>query len=516
MTVDDSVSVKWVWFFIPLPEPLGLPEKFVWREYRNVAAEELNAIEDVDPSIAPDPFSPRLKASVLLWDRPDAISLEERLGPLFDTAQDAFPGIVPNASPDTPDLRGHLMIAEVAVPLLGPTEELTEAFDTSLEAIRHLQQLYEFVTNQPLTPAFIGQMPPFVPYVISSIDLETGRPDVGGATLSMFMLNLTSISRVTREPALEGDRLEKFTGMAEDAERVPYWPYVKTRHRAYSLIENQGDLSLGVAMADTAAQLLLDTTLKHLCWEESMLPKDCAAIFQTSALASRIKRFYSGRLGGGWDLTGSGAVGRYNDVLREVRHRVVHAGYEPTVQEARSAYEALLGLDTFVADRLAATQRTYPRTARAFLGVEGFEIRLGHVPRHLRHLMNGPEPDWYDTFDKWRFRVDAILNPELHQRGGLETTEVLVLVEDGAWKSVVYDSATRCVTDYDLDVKEAVQMVIQDMIDTQESRGDDIDKQLVLRVVGAPESDRMSDDWAPSHQVLHAEHLYHHDPPWLR
>jgi len=48
----------------------------------------------------------------------------------------------------------------------------------------------------------------------------------------------------------------------------------------------------------------------------------------------------------------------------ELRNRAVHAGYDPTLEECRASYDALMGLEQFVCNRLAsnAILTKYPRT----------------------------------------------------------------------------------------------------------------------------------------------------------
>ena len=49
-----------------------------------------------------------------------------------------------------------------------------------------------------------------------------------------------------------------------------------------------------------------DTTLAAMLWEEGLAPADAAERWGTSSVTRRIKRLYANRLGGNWDLEGTG------------------------------------------------------------------------------------------------------------------------------------------------------------------------------------------------------------------
>ena len=51
-----------------------------------------------------------------------------------------------------------------------------------------------------------------------------------------------------------------------------------------------------------------DTTLAAMLWEEGLAPADAAEHWGTSSVSRRIKRLYANRLGGNWDLEGTGPV----------------------------------------------------------------------------------------------------------------------------------------------------------------------------------------------------------------
>jgi hypothetical protein len=120
-----------------------------------------------------------------------------------------------------------------------------------------------------------------------------------------------------------------------------------------------------IALA-TGAEVLLDSMLLHIAWEERLTPREAAALFDRSEGHSRrVATFFPQRLGGDWDPNGRGVVGTYFQRLVYLRHRVVHAGHEPTEDELSAAWDALFALEHFLGDRLSTSGvlNRYTRTA---------------------------------------------------------------------------------------------------------------------------------------------------------
>lgn len=73
-----------------------------------------------------------------------------------------------------------------------------------------------------------------------------------------------------------------------------------------------------------------DTTLAAMLWEEGLAPADAAEHWGTSSVTRRIKRLYANRLGGNWDLEGTGPVANWRRQIAEVRNSAIHTGREVT------------------------------------------------------------------------------------------------------------------------------------------------------------------------------------------
>ncbi|MEU0524590.1 hypothetical protein [Streptomyces niveus] len=183
---------------------------------------------------------------------------------------------------------------------------------------------------------------------------------------------------------------------------------------AYDYLHRSGDYTNAVIHAALSSEILLDSTLGLLLWEEQLAAPDfsaAAGIFDDSrgGLATRVKRDYCSRLGGTWDPGVRGPVKQWKDDLARLRGRAVHRGYRPSRDETVAALGASDGLLEFIKFRLAQNARNYPRTALMILGEPGLR-RLGG----WKSVRNGFETtgddvlSWFADYSRWRAAVDAL------------------------------------------------------------------------------------------------------------
>ena len=97
-----------------------------------------------------------------------------------------------------------------------------------------------------------------------------------------------------------------------------------------------------------------DTTLAAMLWEEGLAPADAAEYWRTSSVTRRIKRLYANRLGGNWDLEGTGPVANWRRQIADVRNSAIQTGREVTSAEVNAAGVAAGALTTFMAQRILA------------------------------------------------------------------------------------------------------------------------------------------------------------------
>jgi hypothetical protein len=125
-----------------------------------------------------------------------------------------------------------------------------------------------------------------------------------------------------------------------------------------------------------------------------------------------VKTDYHVRLGGQWAQTGSGPVATWFAKTAYLRHRVVRAGYRPSLRESAESLEATAGLEKFVADKLSTPSmlRAYPATALALVGEGGLRRRNrsdAEIAALLSHARN-----WMADFVLWNAKVITLRNEQ--------------------------------------------------------------------------------------------------------
>jgi hypothetical protein len=83
-----------------------------------------------------------------------------------------------------------------------------------------------------------------------------------------------------------------------------------------------------------------DTTLAAMLWEEGLAPADAAERWGTSSVTRRIKRLYANRLGGNWDLEGTGPVANWRRQIAEVRNSAISHWPRATTELGGSGFSA--------------------------------------------------------------------------------------------------------------------------------------------------------------------------------
>jgi len=109
-----------------------------------------------------------------------------------------------------------------------------------------------------------------------------------------------------------------------------------------------------------------DTTLAAMLWEEGLAPADAAEHWGTSSVTRRIKRLYANRLGGNWDLEGTGPVANWRRQIAEVRNSAIDTGREVTSAEVNAAGVAAGALSTFMGSEYWPTGESTRRRCRSF------------------------------------------------------------------------------------------------------------------------------------------------------
>ena len=185
--------------------------------------------------------------------------------------------------------------------------------------------------------------------------------------------------------------------------------YLDMLREAEVALRTLGDTKACVVFSAAACEILLDDTLRHLFWEEGLRPEDAAPHFdQFLGWESHKGQLYSSRLGGNWQLDRKGPLASGSQSVAAIRNRVVHAGYEPSRDEAkRSPGEHVfsghfLGRSAFRCER--GDIRARPLCYRAMM-VSRDE---GGGQERSTNSANPNEPNWSETFARYRDAVQRL------------------------------------------------------------------------------------------------------------
>lgn len=500
------------YFFVPLPEPLGLPDKTVLP----IREDALAAWWDDD---GPPPPPVHTAGSLLFRHATRPSPETDEVGVLIEMAIAAVPGSgSPGADHETaPGVAEQpaveMTVVEMAIGFDMPDgveadddafrDVLSDAFDRGLQHVRDVQRAYYAARRRPIRLVSREALPFAVPCAVRRVYDDDGTPLPFRAALSMFLLHMNV---KFRDRDLDPDEQRAFAAaLRHQTARGAFSSYLELVREADVALDRDGAYRTAVLFTATACEVLLDDLLAHLLWEERTRPEDAAGVFG-SFLTARVKREYHPRLGGQWAVDRDGPVRLWSTAIADLRHRVVHGGYEPTLDEARTAAEAARDLNGHLCDLVAAKAAVYPRTALLLPGAEGLR-RRGLWTRRLDELQDDPgEVPWPETFGRWRAamtraRADSpVAAAPVAARGWV----YLVVRADGATQWVVHDRSARvaaAVVRADVSgVPPALQERLEELVReiSAASDGDDV----ALHVAGARVAEPGAEAWLAEYRLV--------------
>lgn len=300
-----------------------------------------------------------------------------------------------------------------------PPAELLErrlrlALDIALSELRSIQRAAQVLRRTGTSLSTIERLPLFVPVIVRTA-AEVG--DDRAEQLSVLLATKPDpVGLVAPEPLDEQSRAV-FNRTRARLDSGPFMSHVDLHRDAQFALERMGDRRLGALLLGVASEALLDELLLHLMWEEIRTPEEVARSWY-GGLDKRIRTELPTRLGGSWDITQQNPIGAWALRVASLRHRIAHAGYTPTSDEAQASFEATNALVTHLGDRLVSPEnlRRYPRTALALLGESGLRRRNAYNARIRRLEGDRKEVPWAETFGRWReawrrIRQDLTVGP---------------------------------------------------------------------------------------------------------
>ena len=294
---------------------------------------------------------------------------------------------------------------------------LHNALDVAISDLRSIQRACHAIGRDPITLVTRQRLPFLVPVTLraySTIGQHTAE-----AKHALLAAN-ANLSNVLPTAEFGHAEIAAVHSMRSRLEDHPFTTHLDLHREATRALHRYGDTRGTAIFAGVSAESALDELLLHLMWEERQTPEKAAGDWK-DGLATRVKTEYSRRLrGGSWDSSGSASIGKWSRDVADLRHRVVHGAYEPTISEARTSINAVDELVSYLCDRLAdaANLSRYPRSALALAGERGLARRKSYT-RRVRRLQEDPsEPPWSATYTRWReawrrLRRDKTTSPRI-------------------------------------------------------------------------------------------------------
>lgn len=451
-------GIPGLWFFLPLPHPIGLPAG--WRSELALPPPALLRSGRLTSGLASSLLIHQVEPTRhgYLEDMAELMSFaiqtmksgtEERSRVDLDRFMDEVGN---SLSP----LHSIRTIAEIAVPGFDgiDEDEVLRALDLAISHVRWVQRAVAMATSSGVRLIARETLPPSVPTFAGVAHFTTAddpkpRPPEVRSGIEYFIPNCAPSSALGIRPepfdARMLDRVARFSDHVISG--APFDVYTDIRREAMVQRSFDGNSRLAVVALASAGEVLLDTALLHMLWEEHVPPRDAAALFdRNEGHTARVSRQFPGRLGGGWYPEANSPAGRYLRDLVRLRHRVVHAGHDPSSEELEAAWSALFDLERYLGDRLAAGSnlKKYGRTAMAWMAESGLRQR-NRWTRFIRELGDDRrEPSWVETFGRWRRHVDRALDDSA-PRPGANVDDLMLyaeLIGDDALVWKVHDAST--------------------------------------------------------------------------
>ena len=440
-------AVACVWVYVPLPEPLPIPHESEFE----TPQDPLVLFKRKADGIAASPLA---KSALVLQvpraNDPLEALLTDLIAGALDGKHEHFPatgGVEPSApaAVDSATSGAVLTVVEVAFPGAGD-RSLGELLDEAIDTSRSIQQGVAHITGAPVRVVNRRRLPPFLPIIHGHVHLDGSLPTYDRVEV-MHVNHSTPPGDYSVQPTdLDPSQLKWLEhAIDEVSRRTSQAQFADLRRDALVQLRSDGNTRLAVVTMATAGEVLISTLALQLAWEERCDPYEVATAFDPRLDHSkRFDRDLVPQLGGNWDRNGDGPVGVYFRELVHLRHRAVHAGHEPTADEAEAAMAALDGLVSFIGDRLCDPKNLnrYTRTANALIGRRGIE-RRGRWTRRVADLIDDPEqPNWSESFQRWRAHFEIGLDGEPPTPTSLEDLWVIFDTPDGELRARVWDPAT--------------------------------------------------------------------------
>lgn len=366
-----SGSVQFAYFFFPLPEPLGIPAgwntRFVgFPDLRKERAEVLFKDEGG--------MDRAFRCSIAIRQVPQSVPMAGFLA-AWSAAVSALPMADPVDLSGAPDIDTVVTVAEVGV-VIDPNAEdpLTDACDTAIDAVQHLQQAFYVLTQEPTSLLELDLLPPMIPTAIRTIHLDEESPDWPDS-LEPFMVNVGRNAMPSPPEQVAPQLLDHLDEAASFVGGGPLAGFTNLRREAL-LAYRSGNRVVTATLLGAASEALLKDLMQMLMWERGVEPAQVAELLPIDAgIVAVVKSRFAPMLGGVWQVDSAGPVKSWFDDVVVLRNRVMHGSHLPTRDEMHGCMEAFRELETYVVARLGQRVTRFPLVSHLYMGSANLDRR---------------------------------------------------------------------------------------------------------------------------------------------
>lgn len=371
-TLELYGSPDLVHFFIPLPEPIKVPDltelpvSYVW-----------NPIADDGPCfLLPSKGNVGYASRQTLIFHQDEVSMD--MGPFEAAMKIASMALKLSGSPlgkvpaeGSPGLPlAHTTVEAICVLESRQPDPMDHALERAMDAVRDFQTYYHLITKTPVRRLTRKLLPPLIPVIRRSYPaLDTWEPEI------FHVNNGGTVLRAASTPTMSPEQLQNLLKHNQASRAEVFKAFLLMRQEAMLSYATGSNAAASLFIA-IAAETLLTELFLLLSWEEvANLEKTADVLGERDNISKRLLNELAFRLKGDWDRNGNGPLGEWQRKIANLRNDVAHAGKLPSEPEIDSAMKALTALETYVGDRLAEVFRSYPQVTEVYLGNDGLARR---------------------------------------------------------------------------------------------------------------------------------------------
>lgn len=399
--IDDG-PFEVYWFYLPIGLSDGVPDTHIFETWRPGTLEEAHRLYGDAPPGDVEPLVPEVSLQI----RPVPVVNQDmdRMTAVFLLASELHGDTVGEFTP--PDTSDEYAVAEVMVPFttLDDPAALDEAFTVAIETIAIVQRAMSLLTDAPVQLVTPVNTIHAVPVVVGSIGVFED-----GATppVSDRFVYVTPASRAREigghdAPQLDQEAIDAAVDLFDRG--FPFAGMAELRREAEFQRRVNGNFGLAVLGYAMTAEVLLDTTLGLLWWEEGKDPGAAAEAWGRS-VANRTRSHLLPVLDSGQGAVDVDALyATYRTHIALVRNEVVHSGYRPTGAEMEAAAEAYAELERALGTLLvmSATDGRWSRSAWFYVIIDRARDETSISDAVLEQLVHEDPQGWVDSFSRWR------------------------------------------------------------------------------------------------------------------